>query len=197
MMKTLRIMVAALAVLLSQTVKAQEAAPEYRWSIATNLLDYVNLGTLNVEAQVAVARHWSFGLQARYNDWNFNRQSPEHQIQNRKRSFAATARLYRWHIYSGWFFSTKLQYQEYNRNNFLWGKPREATEEGDAFGMGLGFGYDYMLHPNINLEFGASFWGGYKTYARYDCPVCGVITSSGSGGFILPDLLFVSLQFVF
>ena len=183
--------------ILSALLCLPEEAKAQKWSVSTNLVDYVNLGTINAEADLAVARHWTIGLQARYNNWNFNRQAPEHQVQNRKQSYAIVTRLYPWHIYSGWFFTGRLQYQEYNRTNCLWGKPRSATEEGDSFGAGLGFGYDYMIHRNINLEFGASFWGGYKVYTKYDCPTCGTITESCSRGFILPDNVFISLQFIF
>lgn len=174
-----------------------QGAYAQRWSVSTNLVDYVNLGTLNAEAEVAAGRYLAIGLQARYNNWNFNRQAPEHQVQNRKASYAAMLRVYPWHIYSGWFFLAKAQYQEYNRTAFLWGPDRQRTEEGDAFGGGLGAGYDLMIHPNINVEFGASFWGGYKVYTVYSCPTCGEIREAGSKPFILPDNLFVSLQFIF
>lgn len=167
------------------------------WSVMTNLVDYLNLGTVNAEVDRSLGRHITLGVHGRYNNWSFNTQDPANQLQNRKASVAAVMRVYPWHIYSGWFFTSRLQYQEYNRTRFLWGTPRNATEEGDAFGAGLGMGFDYMVHENVNLELGAGAWAGYRTWTAYDCPRCGLITGSGSGAFILPDNVFISVQYIF
>ena len=42
-----------------------------KWSIATNLLDYANFLTLNMEAGVSVHRHWSISAKGRYNPFSF------------------------------------------------------------------------------------------------------------------------------
>ena len=54
-----------------------------------------------------------------------------------------------------------------------------------------------MLHPNVNIEFGAGLWGGWHRYTVYSCPSCGKIVEQGSGAFILPSDLLVSLVFTF
>ncbi|MCF0177144.1 MAG: DUF3575 domain-containing protein [Bacteroidales bacterium] len=185
------IVATAILMVTSKSLHAQQ------WAVGTNAIDYINLGTLNLEGYRSAGRYLAIGLQLRYNNWSFNKQAPENQVQNKKASVAAIVRVYPWHIYSGWFFFAKAQYQEYNRNNFLWGANRRHTEEGDAFGVGIGAGYDLMIHPNINLEFGGSVWGGYKVYTQYDCPVCGTILKAGSKGFFMPDYLFASIQFIF
>ena len=163
------------------------------YSVSTNLVDYVSLGTLNAEASVAAGRYVSINASARVNPWTFHKGDPSKQMQNRHQTYVAGVRLWPWHIYSGWWFSTAAQYQEYNRGGII----SKRTEEGDAFGLSLGGGYSLMVHENLNLDFGLSIWGGQKTYIAYACPSCGRITDKGSKWFVMPNELRVALQFIF
>ena len=173
--------------LISSRASAQD------WSFATNLVDYVSLGTVNAEASVAAGRHVSVNASARVNPWTFHKGDPSKQMQNRHQTYAAGVRIWPWHIYSGWWFSTAAQYQEYNRGGII----SQRTEEGDAFGLSLGGGYSLMVHENLNLDFGLSLWGGQKTYIAYACPSCGRITDKGSKWFVLPNELRVAIQYIF
>ena len=133
-----------------------------RYSVATNLVEWGNLGTINGEAGVSVSRHLSLHAGFRYNDWLFRKSDPddrledpfgdeETQFQNKKQAYALTLRWWPWHIYSGWWGYVRGQYMEYNRGGLI----RHSADEGDAFGFGVGVGYTYMLHKNWNIEFGA------------------------------------------
>ena len=164
-----------------------------RVSLSTDILGYVNLATLNAEASYAVARHWSVTATVRYNPWTFNGDNPGRQFQRRQQSYAAGTRYWLWHTYSGWWFSGKIQYQEYNTG----GLSGPSAEEGDRFGAGVGTGYTYMLHPHLNIEFGLGLWGGYRKYVRYSCPSCGLTTGKGDGVFLLPNDVIISLSYVF
>ena len=143
-------------------------------SVSTNAADWANFGTANAELSAAVGK----GTDCR---------------QNRVRGAAAGARWWPWNVYSGWWVGARGQWEEYNRGGFR--SPR--TEEGDAVGAALSAGYSLMLHPNVNIEFGAGLWGGWHRYTVYSCPSCGKIEEQGSGAFILPSDLLVSLVFTF
>jgi hypothetical protein len=164
-----------------------------RWAVGTNLLDYANFGTLNVEGSISFARHWTAQANVRYNDWSYNKADPSTQLQNRQQSYAFGARLWPWNVYSGWWFGSQAQYQEYNRGGIV----SKKTEEGDAFGIGVSAGYTYMLHKYLNIEFGLGAWGGMTAYTTYACPRCGQITDSGTKVFFLPNDAFISLMFIF
>ena len=71
------------------------------------------------------------------------------------------------------------------------------TEVGDWVGAGVTAGYTYMLHRNLNIEFGIGLWAGMKWYTEYACPACGMTLSSGRKGFILPNDLLISISYVF
>lgn len=163
------------------------------FSLSTNVVDYAQLGTLNMEASVSLARHWTLNASAKYNPFTFERASEAQQMQARQRSVSVGTRFWPWHVYSGWWLAGKLQAQEYN----VGGIKSPLTEEGERYGGGLSAGYTYMLHKHINIELGVGIWGGYNRYVGYACPSCGKITDTGEKVFFLPNDLLMSLIYVF
>ena len=167
------------------------------WSLSVNAADLANLATVNVDAGIAVDRHWTLNGGVKYNPWTFKRNENTRQFteqyQNRKLSVSAGARWWPWNVYSGWWIGSRVQYQAYNRG----GLREKSTEEGDAFGLTFSGGYSMMLNKHINLDFGLGVWGGYTLYTRYSCPKCGEILDKGGKWFVLPNEVIVSLSFIF
>lgn len=161
--------------------------------LATDILGYACLGTLNVDLSYSVSQKWTLDVGFRYNPFTFNQGNPDKQFQIRQRSVHLGARLWPWHTGSGWWFAGKIRGQEYNWGGIL----SRVTEEGMRVGAGLGLGYTHMLSPHFNIEFGAGIWGGYESFRKYSCPVCGVTVESGYGAFIAPYPISVSLVYVF
>ena len=163
------------------------------WSVSTNVLDYVSLGTMNAEVSAGVGRRVTIEASARVNPWTFHKGDPSRQMQNRHQTYALGMRYWPWHIYSGWWISADGQYQEYNRGGII----SQKTEEGDAFGLSAGAGYSLMLHEKLNLDFGVTLWAGQKTFISYACPSCGRITDKGSKWFVTPNEIRVAIQYIF
>ena len=186
--KTMKKLILLAALLLACGIAAaQEAA------LSTNVLGYVNLGTMNVEASYGVARHWSINLGMQYNPFTFDGNGEADTMQNRRQAYAIGARFWPWHIYSGWWMAGKMQYQEYNTG----GITSPVTTEGDRLGAGLSGGYTYMLGRHFNFEVGVGLWTGYDIYTRYACPRCGRTIGKGEGIFVLPNDIMLSLSYVF
>ncbi len=166
-----------------------------RIAISTNLCDYLNLATLNLEAGVALNRHWSLDIEAKYNPFSFPKSSDKDwaQFQNRQQSYSIATRFWPWHVWSGWWYSGKLRYQEYNIGGIF----SQKTEEGDRFGLGFSAGYSLMLSSHINIDFGLGFWSGWGKYTQYTCPRCGLTEKRGSRIFVLPDDILISIVYVF
>ena len=160
-------------------------------AVSTNIADYANLGTINAEASYALARHWSINAGLKYNPFVFG--SGDSIVQSKQRSIAMGARFWPWHIYSGWWISGKVRYQEYNVGT----SAAEYTAEGDRMGGSLAGGYSYMLNAHLNFEVGLGAWAGYDSYVRYSCPRCGRVVGEGSRFFFLPDDITVSFSYVF
>ena len=167
--------------------------PAQTFSLSTDLLGYAKLGTMNVDASLAVSRRLSLTAGARYNPFTFRKGDPQKQFQSRQQSYSVGMRLWPWHIWSGWWFAGKLRYQEYNEGGIL--SPK--TEEGDRYGAGVYAGYTHMLTPHLNLEFGLGVWAGLSSFKQYSCPVCGITEASGKKFFTRPDDFMISLAYVF
>jgi hypothetical protein len=170
-------------------VKAQRVA------VSANLADIVNLGTLSGEISVATSRHISLNAGVRYNPWQYGSQEKGF-VQNRKREASLGVRYWPWNIFSSWWFGMRTQVREYNWGGFF---GRKVTEEGIAVGAEAAFGYSYMIHSRLNVEFGAGVWSGHKWYTRYDCPRCGTIISeeNSHGWFLFPGEVIISLVYIF
>ena len=166
--------------------------PAQRFSLGTNGVDWLSLGTINLEAGAAVSQKYSIHVGAELNPWTFRAGDPEKQLQMRQNSYWGGLRLWPWHVYSGWWMGADLRYSVYNGGGVF----QRETEEGDAYGAGLWGGYSIMLNELWNLDLGMGFWGGYKKYTRYACPLCGVIVDQGEKAFILPDAR-IAIQLIF
>ena len=177
----------ALAIMIPHALKAQKV------SLSTNVLDYACLCTLNAELSYAFSRHWSLVASARYNPFTFRADDPERQFQLRQQSYAVGVRLWPWHIWSGWWFASKVQWQEYNNGGVF----SRKTTEGDRVGAGLYAGYSHMLAPHLNLEFGVGLWSGADFYKTYSCQTCGLTVDQGRRVFVLPDDIVISFAYVF
>ena len=161
------------------------------WAISTNVADYANFGTLNVEGSVAAGRHWSVTAVAKYNPFMYWK--GEDPVSMKQQLYGAGVRYWPWHVYSGWWAGARAQYQEYNHG----GLTSPMTEEGDRYGLGLSGGYSYMLNPHLNIDFGVGVWSGYGRFVRYACPVCGVTKQRGEKLFVLPNDILLSVVYVF
>lgn len=162
-------------------------------SLSTNLIDWANFGTANIEAGLSMSQHFSLMAGAQYNPWEFK--TPKgYDMYNKQTTAYAGVRYWPWYVYSGWWIGAKAQYSHSGRTG-IW---RPALEEKRSVGGGLSFGYTVMLHEHINLEFGAGLWGGrHLDYTLYECPECMKVRDTGARYFIAPDDVSVSIMFVF
>jgi hypothetical protein len=124
-------------------------------SISTNIIEWANVGTANINAGVSIAQHLSLNVGGRYNNW-----SPQKQT-----TVYSGVRYWPWYVFSGWWFGTDLQYSSYNK---LRSKDKHQIE-GQSLGAGFSFGYTLMLHQNLNIEFGGGISGSYNLqYSEFE-----------------------------
>ena len=185
-MKTIRYTLILGLLAVSLTAGAQ------RFSVGTNMVDWMSLGTINAEASVAVAQHFSIHVGAELNPWTFAAGDQQKQFEARQNSYWGGLRYWPWHVYSGWWWGGDIRYSIYNIGGII----KRETEEGDAYGVGAYGGYSIMLSHMWNLDLGFGFWGGYKKYTTYLCPLCGAVTDKGEKAFILPDAR-IAIQLIF
>ena len=93
------ILMAILATCISLSCHAQ------RWALATNVLDYANFGTLNLEGSLATGQHWSMTAVAKFNPFHYQKQGEP--LSARQQLYGLGVRFWPWHAYSGWWAGTR------------------------------------------------------------------------------------------
>ena len=185
-----RLLLAAAVVLLSVLpVSAQ------KWSVQTNLLDYLALGTLNAEVGMSVSQHFSIFAGGRFNPWEFKAGDPEVIVRNQQQTAYLGMRYWTWYVNSGFWAGIKAQYLNFS-NTGIW---REALKEGKGgIGGGLSLGYTYRLGKHVNLEASAGAWAGkFREYHFYSSPAKQYVREEGPKAVIYPDNLAISIVYVF
>lgn len=163
-------------------------------ALSTDLVDWANFGTVNLEAGVSLHQHFSVHAGAKYNLWNFKTHNLGLALYNKQTTAYAGFRYWPWYVLSGWWVGAQAQYTDYAETG-VW---RHALDTGKAIGGGVSFGYTLMLHENLNLEFGAGVWAGRRfEHTLYCCPDCMKVRESGPGNFVALNDISISLMYVF
>lgn len=169
-------------------VKAQKLA------LSTDLVDWANFATVNLETGVSVHQHFSIQAGAKYNPWDFKTQKLGLSLYNHQTTAYAGFRYWTWYVFSGWWFGASAQYKDYGQTG-MW---RHALDTGKAIGGALSVGYTLMLHEKLNLEFGAGMWAGRRyEHTLYCCPDCMVIRETGPENFVALNDISISFMYVF
>lgn len=190
------------AILLSQNLFAQELPERPRMgrgpfiknqiTLGTNALGYAAFLTLNAEMSISVHKNWTVHIQGKLNPFTFNKNQPS-QLQSRQATLAVGGRWWPWHVNSGWFVGSSLQYTRYNQGGII----DPETFEGNAAGLNANFGYALMLSKRWNIEFGAGVLAGWTNYTKFACPRCGKITGEDKKIFVAPNNLLIQIQHIF
>ncbi|MCQ2176445.1 MAG: DUF3575 domain-containing protein [Bacteroidales bacterium] len=168
------------------------------FDLSTNLFDWADFGTINVDAAYSFSRHFTAQIGAKFNGWQFkNPEGPTFLTQNQQKSVSLGVRYWPWYVYSGWWICLKGQYCDFSECG-VW---RQALDEGKALGAGLSFGYTIMLTEHFNLEIGAGGWGGkLLEHNLWNCPDEKDVAEprvSGPKTFVAVNDLNISLHWLF
>ena len=162
--------------------------------LESNLLSLVDFGTLQADAGISVAQHFSFHIGGKYNPWTFKQETPSLLIKDQHKIAYAGVRYWPWYVFSDWWFSAKVEYLDFLQTG-VW---RPAVESGKGIGLGLGFGYTKMLSKHINLDLGIGGIGGWLfEYTLDNSQNYSDIRDSGERPFIYPDMIQIGIMYVF
>lgn len=189
-MKRLRNIIILVVILLAGVPRIAGAQ---QVSLSTNALTWANLGTANLEASVSVSKHFTVFAGGKYNPWELRTKS-QVTLMNQQITGYAGARYWPWHVYSGWWFGAKAQFQDFDQAG-LWS---ENLVSGQALGLGLSAGYSIMIGSHVNIDFGIGGWGGrvlkytaYKDLGGYE------VGSTGAKNFLFLDNVIVAIAYIF
>ncbi len=168
-----------------------ESLSAQQFSLSTNGLDYLALGTLNMNLGVSVSRNYSIHLDLEYNPFHFGEQEKREQFKHI--SISAGCRYWPWFVNSGWFFSSALTYCKYSYGGIF----TKKSYEGVAYGGEFTGGYAWMLTKRVNLELGLGAFVGGTRYKRYSCVWCGVEEHEKSKFVVSPSDVLLAITIVF
>lgn len=159
--------------------------------LKTNLL-YDLTSTFNLGAEVRLSDRYTFDLSVNYNPWTFN--------DNKKIShlmFQPELRYWLCESFKGHFFGLHAQYARFNVggvgfNDYL----KDHRFQGDMFGAGFSYGYQWYLSPRWSMEATVGFGYNYLDYKRYECKNCGNYIDSKSKNYFGPTKAGVSLIYM-
>jgi len=163
-----------------------------RFTVGTNIVDWANYGTINVDMGYALAQHFSVVAGAKVNpfEWNIN----DNPVYQKQKVAYAGLRIWPWYVNSGMWIQLKGQYADYAFTG-VW---RPALDQGKAAGAGLAIGYTFMLGEKLNFEIGAGGWGGYlMEHNVYELPNATHLRESASGPRSFYDIDNITAAFVF
>ena len=133
-------------------------------------------------------------VKGRYNPFSFpTRLNEAGRIQNRTGSVAAGFKYWPFFVYSGFYYGGRVQWSRYNSGGIF----SPASEEGDALGLGVNFGYSLLLTKHLNIEFGIGLWFGGTSYRQYGTTACGKLLDHGIKAFAAPNDVQINLLYTF
>ncbi len=180
--------------LFSSSVVAQEVA------VKTNLLYDATL-TVNLGAEVTVAPKWSIDLSGNFNGWTLdNGRRWKHWL------VQPEARYWFCEATGGHFLGAHAIGGQYNVGHlsfahdllgYNFSSLRSHRYQGWFGGLGLAYGYSWLLsrHWNIEAEIGLGWL--YTKYDRYECAGCGRRTGKGHKNYVGPTKAAVNIVYVF
>lgn len=160
------------------------------WSIKTNLL-YDATTTFNLGGEMRLSDYLTLDVSVNYNPWTFS--------DNRKFKHILVQPELRYWIYepfNGHFLGTHLIYSHFNAGNLPFGSLRDNRYQGNAYGLGFSYGYQWILSRHWSLEATLGLGYMYLDYSRYDCRTCGSKTGESHKNYFGPTKVGLSLIYV-
>lgn len=177
-------------------------------AVKTNLL-YDATTTPNLGLEVRAGQHSTLNLVYGYNPWSFD--SDTHGERKLKHWLLMPEYRY-WFCtpFNGHFLGAHAFGGQMNAANVSLPFPggffsgdnlakgvRDARYQGGFAGVGVTYGYQWILstHWNLEAEVGAGY--GHVWYDRYTCGECGTKSGSGQSNYLGLTKLGVSIMYIF
>lgn len=179
----------------SQTGYEKSILPAEKESISlfglkSNLL-YDLTASLNLGIEYRMSEYLTIDASINYNPWTFSN--------NRKYKHILIQPELRYWIYepfNGHFFGGHLLYSRYNVGNLPFGSLKDFRYNGDTYGVGISYGYQWLLSPRWNLEATLGIGYIYFDYTRYECRTCGEELGRGNKNYLGPTKAGISLIYI-
>lgn len=160
-----RLMTGLIAVLASFTYATKADAQQ--WAVSTNALYWCAV-TPNLGVEYAFNPKMSVAATVQYNPFTFGN--------NRKLKHVMGNLEYRYWLseaFKGHYFGLNGVAGEFNFGNLPIGALKDYRFEGNIYGGGLSYGYQWIVSNRVNIgaEIGLGYWA--MDYDKFFCQTCG------------------------
>lgn len=159
--------------------------------IKSNLL-YDLTSTLNLGTEFKLSDKYTMDVSLNYNPWTFaNNKKLKHVL------VQPELRYWKDQTFKGHFFGLHAIYAHYNVGGIdLSSSLNENRYQGDLYGLGASYGYQWRLSPSWSVE--ATIGLGYihSSYDKYECQTCGQFVKSDSKNYFGPTKAGLSLIYI-
>lgn len=174
----------------ASTAKAQEIATK------TNLL-YWATSTPNLGLELGLGKQTTLELMGGYNPWTFNKDA------NKKIKHWLVMPEFRYWLcerFNGHFFGLHSGYAYYNiggvRIPFMSKSTKEHRYQGWGTGVGISYGYSWIIGKRLNIEASIGLGYIYTNYDKYECATCGDHKGNYDKHYLGPTKAAVSLIYI-
>lgn len=169
----------------STIVSGQKAA------VKTNLL-YDATTTLNLGFELGLGEKTTLNISGNYNPWKFGSARWRHGL------IQPEFRYWVCEKFNGSFWGVHAHYAHYNVGGLKWFSEnmKENRYQGDLYGGGISYGYQWVLNDRWNLE--ATIGVGYArlVYDKYPCASCGTRIKRSHRNYWGPTQVGVSIIYL-
>jgi hypothetical protein len=151
--------------------------------------------------EVGIAPKQTLLLTGSYNPWNSNGKKDDNKKLNH---WLLNLEWRRWFCerYNGHFLGAHAFFSRYNIGGIkiplvLEKNADQYRYHGNAYGVGVSYGYHWMWSKYFGMEFNLGLGVGFMRYDRYDRPNCGECRETGKNRtFVAPTKAGISLIYV-
>lgn len=174
-------------------------------AIKTNLL-YDASSTINLGVEIGLGKRTTLDLSGNYNAWDTNTELNEKM---RHLLIQPEFRYYLCERMNGHFFGLHAHLVQYNINGDHWlpnifksasnlsSIEQEASRyQGEGYGAGLAYGYDWAIASRFNIEFEVGAGYVYFDYDRYGSSKCDPLIEQSTQNYWGLTKLGISLVYI-
>ena len=165
------------------------------WGIKTNLL-YDAGTTFSLGAEFRLSPYLTLDVSGTYNPWTFSNNKKFKHV-----SVQPELRYWIYEPFNGHFLGANLLYASYNVGGVkmplgIFPDLKDYRFEGDGYGVGFSYGYQWLLSSRWNLEATFGFGYVYLDHTRYECRTCGEKVGHETKHYFGPTKAGISLIYV-
>lgn len=159
--------------------------------VKTNAL-YDATTTLSLGAEIGLSKKMTLDIMGAYNPWEFS-------DSKRMKLWLVQPELRYWLCkkFYGHFFGLHAHGGQYNISGINFSSKRKNNNyQGDYYGGGISYGYQWILNNRWNIEATAGVGYAHFKYDKYPCGKCGSVTKTDSKNYFGPTKVGVSLIYI-